>query len=175
MKRNNFGLGWLMGVARRWRSEPGEIAEVHTVLIVDDEESILRFVQRVLQEAGCRVFIAHDGAEALTVAATIDGLDLLVTDLMMPKMNGDELARRLRATEPDLPVLYLTGFSDRLFADRMQLWQSEAFLDKPCSVNGLLEAVSLVSHRAVPGVFGVQARVKPASAGAPGSGVVRVS
>ena len=130
MNKNNFGLAWLMGIARRWRVEPGEPATVHTVLIVDDEDSILRFVQRVLQEAGCRTFIAHDGAEAVTLAATINDLDLLVTDLMMPTMNGDELARRLRATDPDLPVLYLTGFSDRLFADRMQLWQSEAFLDK---------------------------------------------
>lgn len=175
MNKNNFGLAWLMGIARRWRVEPGEPATVHTVLIVDDEDSILRFVQRVLQEAGCRTFIAHDGAEAVTLAATINDLDLLVTDLMMPTMNGDELARRLRATDPDLPVLYLTGFSDRLFADRMQLWQSEAFLDKPCSVNGLLEAVSLVSRRPVPGVFGVQARVKTTAAGSPGRGAARAS
>ena len=63
---------------------------------------------------------------------------------MMPQMTGDELARRLRQTEPALKVLYLTGFSDRLFKEKVTLWQDEAFLDKPCSVKGLLEAVSLL-------------------------------
>jgi CheY-like chemotaxis protein len=59
-------------------------------------------------------------------------------------MNGDELARRLRLMQPDLPVVYLTGFSERLFVERRVLWQGEAFLDKPCTPKGLLEAVSLV-------------------------------
>ena len=118
-----------------------------TVLVVDDEEPIRRFVARVLREEGWQTVLAKDGADAVAVAATMEHLDLLVTDLMMPNMNGDELARRLQTSERDLPVLYLTGFSDRLFADRMQLWEHEAFLDKPCSVKGLLEAVALVSRR----------------------------
>ena len=63
---------------------------------------------------------------------------------MMPKMNGDELARRMRAQEPDLKVLYLTGYSDKLFAERMLLWHNEAFLDKPCTLAGLKEAVNLL-------------------------------
>src|SRR4051794_17618887 len=92
-----------------WPESPDqEQAAPQTVLIVDDEEPILRLVDRVLREAGCRTVIAHDGAEAISMAATLDRLDVLVTDLMMPNMNGDELARRLRSTEPDLPVLYLT-------------------------------------------------------------------
>ena len=157
MNMKNVAAAWLRRIARMRRSEPERVA-VRTVLIVDDEEAILRFLQRVLQESGCRTFAAHDGVEAMALAATIEGLDLLVTDLMMPNMNGDELARRLRTVAPDLPVLYLTGFSDKLFADRMQLWENEAFLDKPCSVTGLLEAVSLVSHRPVPGIFGAPAR-----------------
>jgi CheY-like chemotaxis protein len=134
----------------RWSGSVVEIeAPPQTILIVDDEESILRLVERILGEAGCRTVVARDGAEAVSIAATMDRLDVLVTDLMMPNMNGDELARRLRVIEPDLPVLYLTGFSDRLFADRMQLWENEAFLDKPCSVQGLLEAISLISHRPI--------------------------
>ena len=60
---------------------------------------------------------------------------------MMPQMTGDELARRLRQQEPSLKVLYLTGFSDRLFKEKVTLWQDEAFLDKPCSVQGCIEAV----------------------------------
>jgi two-component system cell cycle sensor histidine kinase/response regulator CckA len=114
-----------------------------TVLVVDDEGAIRRFVDRVLREAGYHVIVADRGAAAQALARGMDHIDLLLTDLMMPGMSGDELARRLRAKTPDLPVLYLTAYCDRLFAERMLLWEREAFLEKPCSVNGLREAVSL--------------------------------
>ena len=115
-----------------------------TALVVDDEESVRRFVDRVLSDAGYRTVAAPDGPEALEAAAGLDAFDLLVTDLMMPQMTGDELARRLRVQRPSLKVLYLTGFSDRLFKEKVTLWADEAFLDKPCSVKGLLEAVALL-------------------------------
>jgi two-component system cell cycle sensor histidine kinase/response regulator CckA len=88
--------------------------------------------------------LAGDGPEALEVASKLDSLDLLLTDVMMPQMSGDELARRLRLNQPALKVLYLTGFSDRLFKEKVTLWEDEAFLEKPCSVKGLLQAVSLL-------------------------------
>jgi two-component system cell cycle sensor histidine kinase/response regulator CckA len=116
-----------------------------SVLIVDDEESVRNFVERVLREGGYATTTASDGPEALEIAAKLEPLDVLVTDLMMPQMTGDELARRLRLTQPSVKVLYLTGFSDRLFKEKATLWQDEAFLDKPCSVKGLLQAVSLLS------------------------------
>ena len=115
-----------------------------TILIVDDEESVRRFVERVLHEAGYETALAGDGVEALEVAKRLGSFDLLVTDVMMPNMTGDELARRLRREEPKLKILYLTGYSDRLFKDKMTLWEDEAFLDKPCSVKSLKEAVSLL-------------------------------
>jgi two-component system cell cycle sensor histidine kinase/response regulator CckA len=117
---------------------------VISALVVDDEESVRRFVERALRESGYQTAVAADGAEAIDAAAKLAGLDVLVTDVMMPKMTGDELARRLRQNQPGLKVLYLTGYSDRLFKEKVTLWQGEAFLDKPCSVKGLLEAVSLL-------------------------------
>lgn len=114
------------------------------VLIVDDEESVRLFVARVVQEAGHQTTTASDGPEAIEAAAKLESIDLLITDLMMPKMSGDELARRLRLNQPSLKVLHLTGFSDRLFKDRSTLWQDEAFLEKPCSVKGLMEAMELL-------------------------------
>ena len=51
-----------------------------------------------------------------------------MTDLMMPEMNGDELARRLRQVEPGLKVLYLTGYSDKLFKDKVTLWKTKRFV-----------------------------------------------
>lgn len=122
------------------RTPPSAIS----VLIVDDEELVCKFVERVLREAGYQTAQAADGPEALAVAATLKTFDILVTDVMMPQMTGDELARRLRQNEPRLKVLYLTGFSDRLFKEKVTLWEDEAFLDKPCSGKGLLQAVSLL-------------------------------
>ena len=115
-----------------------------SVLIVDDEASLRQFVDRVLREAGYTTTVASDGPEAIKIAATLEPLDILVTDVMMPQMSGDELARRLRQSRPALKVLYLTGFSERLFKEKATLWADEAFLDKPCSVKGLREAVSLL-------------------------------
>ncbi len=112
--------------------------------MVDDEQSVRKFVERVLGEAGYATATASDGPEAIEVAAKLGQFDILVTDVMMPQMTGDELARRLRIAHPGLKILYLTGFSDRLFKEKVTLWADEAFLDKPCSVKGLLEAVSLL-------------------------------
>ncbi len=114
-------------------------------MVVDDEASILAFAGRALREAGYDVVVAYDGPEALKLA---DGqprpFDLFVVDVMMPQMRGDELGRRLRQRDPDVKVLYFTGYSDRLFEDRKALWEHEAFLEKPVTVDGLLEAVSLL-------------------------------
>ena len=120
------------------------MAKTPTILIVDDEETVRRFVERVLQDAGYKTATAPGGAEAIEAAARLGSFELLVTDVMMPQMTGDELARRLRLKEPDLKILYLTGFSDRLFKDKVTLWEDEAFLEKPCSVKSLKEAVSLL-------------------------------
>jgi two-component system, cell cycle sensor histidine kinase and response regulator CckA len=131
--------------AREVPSRPKRTAaDPYTVLVVDDEESVRKFVERVLREGGYRTAIAGDGTEALEVASKLGPFEILVTDVMMPRMSGDELARRLRQTDPGLKILYLTGFSDRLFKEKVTLWEDEAFLDKPCSVAGLLEAVSLL-------------------------------
>ena len=115
-----------------------------SVLIVDDEEPVRKFVERVMVDAGYTTAQASDGVEALEVASKLESLDILVTDVMMPQMLGDELARRLRQSEPGIKVLYLTGYSDRLFKEKVTLWADEAYLDKPCSVKGLLQAVSLL-------------------------------
>jgi two-component system cell cycle sensor histidine kinase/response regulator CckA len=122
----------------------GPAAKPISVLIVDDEEPVRKFVERVLRDAGYATVLAADGPEAIAAAAKMDTLDIIVTDVMMPEMQGDELARRLRQDEPNLKVLYLTGFSDHLFKEKVTLWADEAFLDKPCSVKGLLQAVSLL-------------------------------
>jgi two-component system cell cycle sensor histidine kinase/response regulator CckA len=114
------------------------------VLVVDDEDGVLRYVERVLSEAGYQTSTASNGAEALETMKKMGTLDVLVTDVMMPGISGDELARQVRAVERGVKVLYLTGFSDRLFKEKASLSADEAFLEKPFTVKGLREAVSLL-------------------------------
>jgi two-component system cell cycle sensor histidine kinase/response regulator CckA len=138
----NSALTFVKNHATRMKRMPAAI----NVLVVDDEEPVRKFVERVLREAGYKTSTAGGGAEAIEVAKKMESLEILVTDVMMPQMTGDELARRLRQTEQrGLKVLYLTGFSDRLFKEKVTLWEGEAFLDKPCGVQGLLQAVSLLA------------------------------
>lgn len=132
----------LKAYAARFKAAPRRPLRV---LVVDDEEPVRHFVERVLHEAGYVTVSAANGSQAVETAHNQAAFDILVTDLMMPAMRGDELARRLRQDEPSLKVLYLTGFSDRLFQEKSTLWEDEAFLEKPCSVKGLLQAISLLS------------------------------
>jgi CheY-like chemotaxis protein len=112
-----------------------------SVLIVDDEDGIRQYVDRVLTTAGYRTTVAVDCAEAIAFAAGAK-FDLLLTDVMMPDMTGAALATRLREGDPDLKVLYLTGYADRLFDEKVVLLVEEAFLEKPFTAAGLREAVS---------------------------------
>jgi CheY-like chemotaxis protein len=114
------------------------------ILIVDDEPSILSFVEKAMQIAGYQTVTAASARAALAECESKGVPDLLLTDYKMPGMDGDVLAAQLRQREPDLKVLYLTGYADQLFAERGNLWRSEAFLEKPCTVQGLLEAVSMM-------------------------------
>src|SRR5258706_9761229 len=99
----------------------------------------------MLDGAGYEAAEASSGLEAIEFLANDRPLDLLIADLDMPELGGDEMVRRIRATRPDLKVLYVTGRIDRLM-DARPLWEGEAFLEKPFSVPGLVEAVSLLLH-----------------------------
>jgi CheY-like chemotaxis protein len=129
----------------------------YRVLIVDDQESVRTFAARVLERAGYQTRVASNGREALAIAEAGGPFDLLLADVVMPEMNGDELARRLLKREPDLKVLYFTGYSDQLFAERMTLGKNEAFLDKPVTMKGLVEAVSLILAGHLGGTDSIQA------------------
>ena len=134
-------LSSLKRYAARLKAEP---TKPLLILVVDDDHAVRDFVERVLREAGYRTMVASSGPEAIDLASK-EPIDLLLTDVNMPQMTGDELARRLRHDEPSLKVLYLTGFSDQLFTEKTTLWQDEAYLEKPCTIAGLLQAVALIT------------------------------
>jgi two-component system cell cycle sensor histidine kinase/response regulator CckA len=114
------------------------------ILVVDDEDSVRSLVERILRDGHYDVITAASGREALNVVDAQASFDVFVLDVMMPEMNGDELARQLRLREPDVKVLYFTAYADRLFNEKPVLGAYEAFLDKPVTVSGLREAVSLL-------------------------------
>ena len=116
------------------------------VLVVDDEDNIRLLARRALEKEGYHVTEAANGIQALTHLDADTPFDLLLTDINMPGVKGDEVARRFRQARPDLKILYLSGYVDSLFASRPILWEDEAFLDKPFTIKGLLEAVALLTY-----------------------------
>jgi len=113
------------------------------ILVVDDEEVVCNFVARVLRAEGYVVETACSGTEALEAVAGGATFDLVISDVRMPAMSGPRFVEHLRRSEPDIKVLYLTGYDEQLFTEREMLWTDESFLEKPCSITGLREAVSL--------------------------------
>jgi CheY-like chemotaxis protein len=83
------------------------------VLLVDDNRDGLLVRRSLLEEAGCRVQVAHDGEEGLNLFKS-SAFDVVITDYRMPSMNGVELIRHIRAHEPDARVILLSGFVDPL-------------------------------------------------------------
>jgi CheY-like chemotaxis protein len=133
----------LLSFRRGKAAPPGERRSAAVrVLIVDDEEPMRLYVQRVLDDAGFETALAADGDDAIALASNQKPFDLLVTDEMMPRMAGHQLARYMRERYLDIKVLYLTGYRDTVFNAKGSLWADEAFLDKPCSPEGLKQAVS---------------------------------
>jgi two-component system cell cycle sensor histidine kinase/response regulator CckA len=114
------------------------------VLVVDDEAPIREIERRILEKGGYRVVEAASGTEAFARIEHGPAPDLMIVDLEMPEMSGEELVKRVHASRGQLKVLYVTGNIDRLLDVRELAWEGEAFLDKPFSAKGLLEAVSLL-------------------------------
>jgi DNA-binding response OmpR family regulator len=127
---------WLPGVAEA-APEHHKARTLH-VLVADDRTDLLGLVREVLESEGHQVTVATSAEAAL--ATEPDGpIDLLVTDVVMPGRNGRELAEELRARQPDLPVIFMSGYTD-LEHGLLDLPRS-SFLSKPFSVDQLLAAV----------------------------------
>ena len=122
------------------------LQERKRLLVVDDEAPVLRLVTRILATDNYDVTSAESGVAAsrLIQQPGVGGVDLLVTDLMMPGMNGRELAALVRQANPHVRVLFITGFADTLFTGLKELGAGESFIEKPFGAEGLLEATRLL-------------------------------
>jgi CheY-like chemotaxis protein len=125
--------------------EPGDLASEcrpGTVLVVEDEEGVRDLVHRVLQEQGHHVLDATDGGHAVSMLDEFGSeLDLVVSDVMLPGIGAGELDRKLRQLRPDLPVLYMSGYSRDEMVERGLLDPERPFLQKPFTGEELSELV----------------------------------
>jgi CheY-like chemotaxis protein len=132
------------GVAPVAPSRPAEVpvaAAVATLLLVEDHEQVRTLVHMVLESQGYTVLAAPNGGEALAAAAAHEGaIDLVVTDLVMPGMDGKELVERLREVRPGIRALFTSGYAQGMVAGH-ELADGEAFLAKPFDQAELAAAI----------------------------------
>lgn len=119
-----------------------------TVLLVEDEPSLLKMTTSMLQRQGHKVLAVDDGARAIALSKSYQGaIDLLITDVVMPNMNGAELAKTFHALRPQSRILYTSGYPDMAILDQGTVPKYFVFLEKPFSAAMLAakvrEALSL--------------------------------
>jgi CheY-like chemotaxis protein len=103
-----------------------------TILLVDDEEPVQDLVRKILERRGYRVLAAADGPAALTVSHDFQGdIHLLLTDILMPRMNGLEVAKCLAAVRPLMKVLYMSGYPETVVFEQERMSHGRYFLRKP--------------------------------------------
>jgi PAS domain S-box-containing protein len=119
-----------------------------TLLLVEDEEAVRRLTKRMLESVGYQVLEAARGSEALALAESWTGkIDLVVTDVIMPGMSGQELSTRLRAARPWLKILYISGYTDDAILQHGTLLPNTSFLHKPFTQHELARRVrEIIGH-----------------------------
>ena len=118
------------------RQQPGK-----TVLVVDDEAAVRSLVVEVLTELGCEVVEAADGANGISALRRVGTVDLLVTDVGLPGLNGRQLADQARLTRPDLRVLFITGYAENAALASGFLEPGMEMITKPFPVDALASRI----------------------------------
>lgn len=113
-----------------------------TILLVEDEEAVRSFAARALASRGYRVYEASSGVEALEVMEEAGGqIDLVVSDVVMPELDGPSLLRELRKTRPELKIIFISGYAEEAFKKNLPEGEDFHFLPKPFSLKQLAIAV----------------------------------
>jgi two-component system, cell cycle sensor histidine kinase and response regulator CckA len=113
-----------------------------TILLVEDEEAVRAFAARALQSRGYKVYEAATGVEALEVMEEAGGkVDLVVSDVVMPELDGPSLLRELRKTRPELKIIFISGYAEDAFKKNLPEGETFHFLPKPFSLKQLAIAV----------------------------------
>jgi len=127
---------------------PVDLTGAETILVVDDDAQVIDLGRAILKQQGYTVLLAENGGQALTVLETYDGpVHLLLTDIIMPGMNGRELYMKASEKYPDLRVLYMSGYPDNIIAHHGLLDTGIAFIQKPFDLQTLLVKVREVLRK----------------------------
>jgi CheY-like chemotaxis protein len=114
-----------------------------TILLVEDEPAVRLVTRQALEMGGYRVLEADGPVFAAHIAADLKTeIDLLLTDVVMPGMNGAELARQVRELRPELVTLFMTGYADSEVLRLASMGSAQKHIQKPFTVNGLLTRVA---------------------------------
>ncbi len=128
-------------------SEEMPLGRGETVLVVEDDESILKMTQTMLERLGYRVLAAGTTAEAERLSEEYSGeIHLLITDVIMPGMNGRDLAERCRAARPGMKCLFMSGYTANVIAHQAVLDEGVHFIQKPFSMEELAGKVRETLH-----------------------------
>ena len=120
-----------------------ETSKKRTVLVVDDDDGVLSILQHAMSLLGWSVLASNDAEKALTQwSQQIQEIDLLITDLHMPAMNGCELARRIRELHPTLPIIFVSGDSGSDVAADTASIPNHRYLKKPFRSSVFMETVT---------------------------------
>jgi PAS domain S-box-containing protein len=132
-----------------------------TVLLVEDEEMVRKLVSQLLEGNGYRVLMADGGEEAIELFTNYkEPIDLLITDVVMPKMSGKEVADQLKNVHPETKVLYMSGYTDEAIVHQGIVDADIAFIQKPFSENALARKVrEVLNAEAAPDVLGPEWRM----------------
>jgi PAS domain S-box-containing protein len=124
------------------KASPELVGGQETILLVEDEKAILELGKRLLEKLGYKVLMADGPLAALSLAANrAQHIDLLITDVVMPDMNGKVLAEKLALLRPNLPCLYMSGYTANAIAHRGVLDHGLHFIQKPFSSSELAQKV----------------------------------
>jgi two-component system cell cycle sensor histidine kinase/response regulator CckA len=127
---------------------PGSPARLGVILLVEDEPLVRQFVETILDRAGYVVLSASHGDQALATAGRwAEGIDVLLTDIVMPGVHGLELAARLRVERPRLSVVFMSGHAADVVSRAGEIPIAGDFLPKPFSVDELLRAIARAIDR----------------------------
>ena len=120
----------------------GDLTGTATVLLVEDEEAVRSFASRALSTRGYKVLEAGSGVEALEVMERVEGkIDLVVSDVVMPEMDGPTLLRHLRERNPDIRIVFMSGYAEEAFRKNLGPDEDFVFLPKPFTLKKLAETV----------------------------------
>lgn len=132
-------------LAEKEKTEPADLSGAGTILLVEDEEAVRAFASRALSTRGYNVLEAENGEIALDIVEESgDNIDLVISDVVMPNLDGPSMARKVREKYPDIKVIFISGYTENAFADELDRPEDFLFLPKPFSLKQLASKVKEV-------------------------------